>query len=462
MLNPIATRLLDLYRIGPGPSSSHTVGPMRAAAGFRAGLLEREVVPARIGVALKGSLSATGRGHGCDRAILAGLQGWAPDACDVDALRALPETLATRTPVAWGPGAVPLAAEDVAFLPFSAYRDEILPHPNTMVFTAYDADGVELTSQTWVSVGGGFVHEIDGPGGDVRPEQLDAPPHPYHDGASLLVAARNARRSIGELVLANEAAWESTPGEVRAGLDRVWAAMCACVERGLTQHGELPGGLGMKRRARELMRDVHAGAVDPSYAPIARAQAYAFAINEENAAGGRVVTAPTNGAAGILPAVLKEATDRMHLGRDAIHRALATAGAFGGLIKAHASLSGAEVGCQGEVGSATAMAAAALCEIQGGTPEQVENAAEIAMEHNLGLTCDPLKGLVQAPCIERNAMGVAKAASAAQLARHAIGQNLISFDRVVQVMKRTGDDMRREYKETGEGGLAVAVNVPEC
>jgi L-serine dehydratase len=273
-------------------------------------------------------------------------------------------------------------------------------------------------------------------------------------------AATSAGLSIGQVVLANEAAWEARPGEVAEGLERVWAAFQACIRRGLAHEGELPGGLGMRRRAKDLMQRVEDGRVEPAYSHVARAQAYAFAVNEENAAGGRVVTAPTNGAAGIVPGVLVETAERLGLSRGRIHRALATAGAIGMIIKTHASLSGAEVGCQGEVGSATAMAAAALCEIQGGDVGRVEYAAEIAIEHNLGLTCDPLKGLVQAPCIERNAMGVAKAWSAAQLALHSDGRHVISLDRVIRVMKRTGDDMRREYKETSEGGLAVSL--PEC
>jgi L-serine dehydratase len=293
------------------------------------------------------------------------------------------------------------------------------------------------------------------------PVAPSAPPaHPFHDGDSLLAAARRAGCGFGEIVLQNEARWEAREGETAEGLDRVWEAMRTCIDRGLSRTGALPGGLGLRRRAPALYERVRAGQVEAGYADIALAQAYALAVNEENAAGGRVVTAPTNGAAGILPGVLAEAADRFRLDRDTIRRALATAGAIAMLIKTHASLSGAEVGCQGEIGSATSMAAAALCEILGGLPSQVEYAAEIGMEHNLGLTCDPLNGLVQAPCIERNAMGVAKAWSAAQLARHAHGAPLISLDRVIQVMKRTGDDMRREYKETSEGGLAVSL--PEC
>jgi len=459
---PITTRLLDLYRIGPGPSSSHTVGPMRAARRFREALLERGVLPARLSVELKGSLSATGRGHGTDRAVLAGLLGWHPDTCDVEALLALADTMAATSEIPWGAGTVRLKAQDVVFLPYRAYRGDVLPHPNTMVCRAFDvADGV-LFEQTWCSVGGGFVREAGVEGTALPPEASVPPRHVYTDGDSLVSTAREAGLTIGGLVLENEVAWAGDERVVRGALDRVWEAMGASIRRGLSGTGVLPGGLGVRRRARDLYAHVEAGVFDDGHADIARAQAYAFAVNEENAAGGRVVTAPTNGAAGILPAVLTEVAERLDLDRARIHEALATAGAFGGIIKTHASLSGAEVGCQGEVGSATAMAAAALCGILGGTPEAVEVAAEIAMEHNLGLTCDPLRGLVQAPCIERNAMGVAKAWSAAQLALHAGEGHLISFDRVIQVMKRTGEDMRREYKETGEGGLAVAVNLPEC
>ncbi len=461
MSAPITTRLLGLYRIGPGPSSSHTVGPMRAARYFREAALARGLRPARLQVALKGSLSATGRGHGTDRAVLAGLAGWRPDTCDIDALRALPETLAAGREIAWGDGHLRLATDDVVFLPYAAYRGEVLPHPNTMVCRAFDGDGALCFEQTWCSVGGGFVREVHGEGAPTE-AVLPPPRHAYANAADLVAVADRTGRSIGALVLENEAAWAGDEEAVPRALDHVWAAMGACIRRGLAGAGALPGGLGLRRRARELFARVEAGAVDGGYSDLARAQAYALAVNEENAAGGRVVTAPTNGAAGIVPAVLTEATERMGLDRARVQRALATAGAFGGIIKTHASLSGAEVGCQGEVGSATAMAAAALCEILGGAPAAVAAAAEIAMEHNLGLTCDPLRGLVQAPCIERNAMGVAKAWSAAHLALHATAEPLISFDRVIQVMKRTGADMRREYKETGEGGLAVAVNLPEC
>ncbi len=456
----IRTRLLDVYRIGPGPSSSHTVGPMRAAAAFRRRLIESGVRARRIRVELKGSLSATGRGHGTDRAVLAGLLGWEPESCDPDALQALPATLAADPEVPWpAGGTLRLEPEDVRFVPYRETRHEHLPHPNTLGFVASDESERALVESTWISLGGGFVDEVNGPGGD-RDADLADPVLPFHDAASLVAAAKRIGGTLGSVVLANEAAWDGDAAGARRGLTRVWEAMRACIARGLRRDGELPGGLGMRRRARDLAARVLGGHVESGYLPIARAQSYAYAVSEENADGGRVVTAPTNGAAGIVPAVLREAEERLDLSVDRLHDALATAASIAMVIKAHASLSGAEIGCQGEVGSATAMAAAALCELLGGTLDQVAYAAEIAIEHNLGLTCDPLKGLVQAPCIERNAMGVAKAWSAAQLALHSDGRHLISLDRVIRVMRRTGDDMRREYKETGEGGLAVSL--PEC
>ena len=458
MTAPITVRLLDVFRIGLGPSSSHTVGPMRAAALFRRGCLERGIVPERVEVDLKGSLSATGRGHGTDKAVCAGLHGWEPETCDVDAFQRILETLGANQNVPWGDGTVQVHPANVRFLRYADYRDETLSHPNTLVCRAMRG-GETLFEETWCSVGGGFVRRAADEGDFSAPPP--APPlHPFHDAATLGEAARAMGGTLGDVVLANERAWEATPGATKVGLDRVWAAFLTCISRGLDRKGELPGGLGVRRRAADLLQRVERGAVDRSYRHIARAQAFAFAVNEENAAGGRVVTAPTNGAAGIVPGVLVEVAERMKLERGTIRNALATAGAVAMLVKTHASISGAEVGCQGEVGTATAMAAAALCQLLGGDVQQVENAAEIAIEHNLGLTCDPIKGLVQAPCIERNAMGVAKAWSAAQLSLHSTLSQVVSLDRVIQVMKRTGEDMSREYKETGEGGLAVSL--PEC
>jgi len=453
--DPITLRLLDIYRIGLGPSSSHTVGPMRAAAEFRAGCLERGLVPERIEVELMGSLSATGLGHGTDKAVLAGLCGWDVETCDVDAVHDLPETLKA---IPWGGSEV--KDFEVRFCRYAEYKDVVLAHPNTLRCTAWKG-GEAAVREEWCSIGGGFIRHAGNLDESVTRELPKTPPrHPWHDARTLVAEAEGLGGTLGDVVLRNEKAWEERPGEVEEGLDRVWAAMRACIDRGLGREGELPGGLRVRRRAAEFLRRVESGRVEAAYAHIARAQAYAFAVNEENADGGRVVTAPTNGAAGIVPGVLAEAEDRLRLTRGEIHNALATAAAIAKLVKTHSSISGAEVGCQGEVGTATAMAAAALCQILGGGPRRVETAAEIAIEHNLGLTCDPIKGLVQAPCIERNAMGVAKAWSAAQLALHSTLQEVVSLDRVIKVMKRTGDDMRREYKETGEGGLAV--NLPEC
>ena len=459
MSESITVRLLDLFRIGLGPSSSHTVGPMRAAARFRGDALAAGIVPERVVVDLKGSLSATGRGHATDQAILAGLHGWAPETCDLDLVHGLPERLAARPEVPWGGGTTTVRPEDVRFLRYQEYKDEVLPHPNTMVFRALRGDEV-VFEQVWCSVGGGFVRQAGDAAGDFSRPPPRPPPYAFHDCDSLRRHAQALGGTMGDVVLANEAAWAEAPDEVGAGLDRVWDVFRSSISRGLERRGELPGGLGVQRRAADMLARVESGVVERGYAHIARAQAYAFAVNEENAAGGRVVTAPTNGAAGIVPGVLVEVSERLGLTRDQIHNALATAGAIGMLVKTHASISGAEVGCQGEVGTATAMAAAALCQLVGGDVRQVEIAAEIAIEHNLGLTCDPIRGLVQAPCIERNAMGVAKAWSAAQLSLHSVVSNVVSLDRVIKVMKRTGDDMRREYKETSEGGLAVSL--PEC
>ncbi|MBK8978963.1 MAG: L-serine ammonia-lyase [Planctomycetes bacterium] len=453
----MSLRILDMFRIGPGPSSSHTVGPMRAAGRFRHHCLDRGIVPHRLQVELRGSLSATGHGHGTDRAVLAGLCGWEPETVDPDAFLAIADRLRAEPEIDWGGRRVRLHPDDVAFDRSRRTDPEWLPHPNTQVCRAFAGDGSLILEESWLSVGGGFVQRTGDEGGKRRPPS--PPIAPFHDGRTLLEQARTFG-SFGTVVLANERVWEEEPGLLETGLDRIWDAFRACIRRGLGRQGSLPGDLGVVRRAATLATQVDSGRVEESYRNIARAQAYAYAVNEENAAGGIVVTAPTNGAAGIFPAVVVEAAERLGLERVAIHRALATGAAIAMVIKTHASLSGAEVGCQGEVGSATAMAAAALCEILGGDVDQVERAAEIGLEHNLGLTCDPIKGLVQAPCIERNAMGVAKAWSAAQLALNTGGRGIVSLDKVIRVMKRTGDDMRREYKETSEGGLAV--NLPEC
>ena len=463
----MAVSAFDLFKIGIGPSSSHTVGPMRAARLFAdrlasEGLLDRV---ARLRVELYGSLGATGKGHGSDKAVLLGLAGHQPDTIDVNAvpgyLKAIRDdgrlTLLDRHPVAF---------DEKADLVFN--RREALPlHANGMRFTAFSADGGEIANRIYYSVGGGFVvsEEVAADGALQKKIAPDTTilPYPFHTGDELLSVCERETLSIAQVMRVNERHWRSD-AQIDAGLLRIWQVMQDCVKRGCSTDGVLPGGYKVKRRAPELYRQLTANpeaALRDQLVVLDWVNLYALAVNEENAAGGRVVTAPTNGAAGIIPAVLHYYARFIPGSNDqGVVDFLLTAAAIGILYKENASISGAEVGCQGEVGTATAMAAAALCQLLGGNVAQVEIAAEIAIEHNLGLTCDPIKGLVQAPCIERNAMGVAKAWSAAQLSLHSVVSNVVSLDRVIQVMKRTGDDMRREYKETSEGGLAVSL--PEC
>jgi L-serine dehydratase len=453
---PQMVSAFDLFAIGIGPSSSHTVGPMRAATTFVADLHAagrlRDV--ARITIELRGSLAATGPGHGTVAAVLAGLAGEDPATVDPDRLRRLPEEVrrdGAITVLDGHPVAIDLDRDlhlDVAALPF---------HPNGMVFTAHDADGETLASATSYSVGGGaVVHEDrDEPGDDVADV-----PYPFTSGDDLLELCDTHGLRISDLVLRNEAAFRPED-EVRSGLLARWEAMRVCIDAGLHTDGTLPGILGVKRRAPELLRKLEQpGDPDPFHS-LDRVTIVAMAVNEENAAGGRVVTAPTNGAAGIIPAVLDH-----HLqvtpgaSDDEVVRFLAAATAVGWLCKRNASISGAEVGCQGEVGSACAMAAAGLAEVHGGTPRQVENAAEIGLEHNLGLTCDPIAGLVQIPCIERNGIGAVKAITAARMALAGDGTHRVSLDQAIATMRSTGADMADAYKETSRAGLAV--NVPEC
>ncbi|HVY48572.1 MAG TPA: L-serine ammonia-lyase [Minicystis sp.] len=448
----------DMYTIGIGPSSSHTVGPMRAARRF-AEALERAGhfdAVARVRAELFGSLGQTGKGHGSDRAVVAGLEGERPEEVDPDRVAArLAEATAARAIRLLGRRDVAFALDDLVL-----HRRKSLPlHPNGMTFSAYASDGRELLARTYYSVGGGFVV---GDGAELAPATGAEQPHPFASGAELLAACRAHGLSVSTLMLANEAALRPEV-EVRTRLARIWDAMQACVRRGLEREGILPGGLRVKRRApgifRKLRADAGAGA-DPLSA-IDWVNLWALAVNEENAAGGRVVTAPTNGAAGILPAVLHYyARFVPNADDDGVARFLLTAAAVGILFKTNASISGAEVGCQGEVGVACSMAAAGLAEVLGGTPEQVENAAEIGMEHNLGLTCDPVGGLVQVPCIERNAMGSVKAINAARLALAGDGHHKVSLDKVIATMRQTGADMQTKYKETSRGGLAV--NIIEC
>ncbi|TDC33320.1 L-serine ammonia-lyase [Micromonospora sp. 15K316] len=453
--------VFDLFSVGIGPSSSHTVGPMRAARTFVTGLKADGLlaVTTRVHVELFGSLGATGHGHGSDRAVLLGLTGEAPETVDTD-------SVASR--VARIREELRISLLDAHEIDFDADRDLVLHrrrslpyHPNGMTFTAYDERGAELRARTYYSVGGGFVVDEAAAGADRIVPDTTAVPYPFLTGAELLKVTTATGLSISEVMLANELSWRSE-AEVRAGLLEIWRVMRECVERGCERDGVLPGGLKVRRRAAELRRglETEAGTDDPLRA-MDWVTLFALAVNEENAAGGRVVTAPTNGAAGIIPAVLHYYTRFVpEASEDGVVRFLLAAGAIGVLFKENASISGAEVGCQGEVGSACSMAAAGLAEALGGTPEQVENAAEIGMEHNLGLTCDPVGGLVQIPCIERNAVASIKAITAARLALRGDGVHAVSLDKVIKTMRETGADMKVKYKETARGGLAV--NVIEC
>lgn len=455
--------VFDLFKVGVGPSSSHTVGPMQAACNFVAELEARELTEhvTRLEVELYGSLSATGIGHGTDRAVIMGLMGEHPDRIDPDviALR-IEELQASAT----------LRLADRHAVAFDWARDmrlleESLPrHPNAMRLMAYGETG-ELYRNTYYSVGGGFVIDeaqiVDG----VLDTDHTEIPYDFQTADELLRMCRESGLRIGELMLENEKAWRSE-AEIHKGLCGIWQAMKACVEKGLEAEGVLPGGLNVPRRARTLHHRLLDSRDDDSLIATTMSamdwvNLYALAVNEENAAGGRMVTAPTNGAAGIIPAVLHY---YMHFRKGASERDvvdfLLAAGAVGILCKKNASISGAEVGCQGEVGSACAMAAAGLTEVMGGTVDQVENAAEIGLEHNLGLTCDPVGGLVQVPCIERNAIASVKAINAAQMALRGDGQHFISLDKVIRTMRDTGADMQEKYKETSRGGLAV--NAIEC
>ncbi|HTN52292.1 MAG TPA: L-serine ammonia-lyase [Anaeromyxobacter sp.] len=462
------TSVFDLFKIGIGPSSSHTVGPMRAARSFAlaleaAGLLERV---AEVRVELFGSLGATGRGHGTDRAVILGLLGEAPDAVDPDAIPGRVAAVRERGRLAL------LGRRELPFSEDRSLRFELsaLPfHPNGMRFTAAGPDGRTLLARTSYSIGGGFVVEEG-----VPPPPAAARPAPLSFRSAGELLARCGERGLlpSGVMLANETALRPE-AEVRAGLLRIWRVMEGCVERGCRTQGVLPGGLAVPRRAPGLAQTLAARG-RPEADPLAAmdfVNLWALAVNEENAAGGRVVTAPTNGAAGIVPAVLHYYRRLVPGASDeGVVRFLLTAGAIGALYKENASISGAEVGCQGEVGTACSMAAGALAEVLGGTAAQVENAAEIGMEHNLGLTCDPVGGLVQIPCIERNAMASVEAINAARIALRGDGRHFVSLDEVMKTMRETGADMQAKYKETALGGLAVnvpglvriGVNLPEC
>ncbi|RNE63737.1 L-serine ammonia-lyase [Cryobacterium tepidiphilum] len=452
---------LDLFSIGIGPSSSHTVGPMRAARAFAehlaaAGLLDHV---SRVTCSLYGSLGSTGLGHGTPDAVLAGLAGHEPETCDPADVRSAWSGLTEgATLLLAGRHPIPVAPGDVSFEP----RTRLPGHPNALTLTAWGAtDALPLFEETWYSVGGGFIRRDGDPVGEAAPPVPI--PFPYASSRELLAACDSAGAGISDIARANEEAIHG-PDALDAGLDAIWAAMHACVTSGLAGGGVLPGGLHVKRRAagiRQQLEEYDGLAQRERDTSTEWLHAFALAVNEENAAGGRVVTAPTNGAAGIIPAVGHYYL-RFAQGADAdgIRRYLLTAAAIGALVKAKASISGAEGGCQAEVGTACAMAAGGLCAVLGGTPRQVENAAEIAMEHHLGLTCDPVGGLVQVPCIERNAIASSTAVSAARLALHGDGTHLVSLDQVIETMRQTGVDMMTKYKETSEGGLAV--NVVEC
>jgi L-serine dehydratase len=460
----VAISVFDLFSIGIGPSSSHTVGPMRAARMFADrlkgdGLLTQA---AAVRAELFGSLGATGHGHGTPKAVMLGLEGNEPHTVDIArAERDVERVRATRRLRLLGSEIGP--ACEIAFdagTDLVLHRRRTLPyHANGMTLCAYDAEGLPLLEKTYYSVGGGFVVDEDAAGEDrVKPDET-ALRYPFHTGDELLRLSHETGLSISALMLENEKAWR-TEAEIREGLLEIWRVMAECVARGLSHEGTLPGGLRVRRRAAASARTLRAES-DPAERAMEWVTLYAMAVNEENAAGGRVVTAPTNGAAGIIPAVLHYyANFAPGSDDDGVVRFLLAAGAIGLLFKENASISGAEVGCQGEVGSACSMAAGGLAEVLGGSPEQVENAAEIGMEHNLGLTCDPVGGLVQIPCIERNGMAAVKAVTAARMALRGDGRHHVSLDKVIKTMKETGADMKVKYKETSRGGLAV--NVIEC
>ncbi len=480
--------IFDLFKVGIGPSSSHTVGPMVAARLFVRGLTEAKPIDestsidnvARVKVALYGSLGATGKGHGSGKAVLLGLMGMKPETVDVDAIPDLMQSIRDTQKLSLNEEKV-IAFNEESDLIF--HRKETLPfHSNGMKIQAFDNDDNLQMEKIYYSVGGGFVID-DEQCNTLANDDLsrrDSPikqdvtvvPHHFSNAHELLNLCKSTGLSISQLMFENEQTWR-TPDEIESGILSIWQEMQECVKKGCHNSGILPGGLKVKRRAAEMYQSLkdekthelfNQGSMD-------WVNLYALAVNEENAAGGRVVTAPTNGAAGIIPAVMHYfknfCSGYEQLGNEGIVKFMLTAGAIGLIIKENASISGAEVGCQGEVGSASAMAAAGLTEVLGGSPEQVENAAEIGIEHNLGLTCDPIGGLVQIPCIERNAMGAVKAINASRMALRGDGTHYVSLDKVIHTMRETGKDMSLKYKETARGGLAihvleVPVNIVEC
>lgn len=452
----------DLFKIGIGPSSSHTVGPMRAAARFSAEVL-RLAVPATVVVELYGSLALTGRGHATDRAIILGLAGYQPDSVPSEIVQTLPERVLSN-------GLLPLNnGQEIPWIDgvhLIWKTNDFLPrHPNGIQFSAWDSAGQLLLQDRYYSVGGGFVvNEAEagaGNAGEVPPSKPLL--YPFTSATELLRLCQIHHKKIWQLVYANENSWRSE-SETKQRLEAIWQVMRDSIERGCRTEGELPGGLHVRRRAAGIRRRLEDESHADGLEAIDWLSMFALAVNEENAAGHRVVTAPTNGAAGVIPAVIAYYERFVDdASPEGIRQFLLTATAIGALYKRNASLSAAEVGCQGEVGVASSMAAAGLAEVLGGTNEQIENAAEIAMEHHLGMTCDPIGGLVQVPCIERNAIGAVKAVNAARLAvRYGDGTHRVSLDRVIETMRQTGIDMANKYKETSLGGLAVTVGLPEC
>jgi len=459
----MAISVFELFSIGIGPSSSHTVGPMRAAQRFAIALQNDGQLAQthRVSTELFGSLGATGKGHGSDKAVMLGLEGELPESVDTTLVDARMAEIRQKQKINL------LGQHSIGFIENNdliMHRKKKLPfHSNGMTFCAFDQQGNELSRATFYSVGGGFIVDETASGSDRIKQDDTVLPYPFLTAVNLLIHCANHDMRISDVMMENEKMWRSED-EIRAGLLNIWKVMQSCVKNGYRNEGILPGGLKVKRRAADLFRKLNSHPNISYKDPLTTldwVNLYALAVNEENAAGGRVVTAPTNGAAGIIPAV-------MHYyhyfypnaDEDGIVRFLLTAGAIGILYKENASISGAEVGCQGEVGSACSMAAGALTEVIGGTPEQVENAAEIGMEHNLGLTCDPIGGLVQVPCIERNAMASIKAINASRIAMRGDGQHFVSLDKVIKTMRETGADMKTKYKETARGGLAV--NIIEC
>ncbi|MGD9865287.1 MAG: L-serine ammonia-lyase [Pseudodonghicola sp.] len=453
--------VFDMFKVGVGPSSSHTMGPMLAAARFLDRVRAAPFDVAGLRASLHGSLAFTGVGHATDRATILGLAGFRPDSYDADRAEATLEAI-RRTGT--------IRHDDLGELRFDPARDLIfdydhpLPgHANAMILMATDAQGDVILQETYYSIGGGFVLTEGELAAGRDTDSGPAVPYPFGSAAEMLRMARRSGKTIAEMKRANEVS-RGGADRLASGTARIWSVMNACIDRGLAAEGTLPGGLNIRRRARgihdalmaERGRNLTAPHVINDWIGV-----YAIAVNEENAAGGQVVTAPTNGAAGVVPAVIRYWLDHVPGAAPArVEDFLLTAAAIGGLVKYNASISGAEAGCQAEVGSAAAMAAAGLCAVMGGTPEQIENAAEIALEHHLGMTCDPVKGLVQVPCIERNGLGAIKAVAAASLALRGDGQHFVPLDACIETMRQTGADMSEKYKETSLGGLAV--NVPNC